>query len=217
MTNSRTKGEVLSETTKTALRELWIKEVYDRQKYDTANKYTDKGIMCEPDAMDLLQKVTGKFYPKNLEQLENEYITGTPDIIISDLAGAKQHIIDIKCSWDIWTFAAVDEKSSYKSYYYQQLGYMWLTGVFSAELDYCLVNTPEEIMTNELYKLSFRFPELSGSDEALIAPFKKNYIFDDIPEKERVKIFPLTFIQDDVNELMIKIEAARRYMADLKL
>lgn len=211
MTNSRVKSEPLSETTKTALRELWIKETYNREKYDKANKYTDKGIMCEADAMELIKTVTGVSYFKNKTTFENEFITGTPDIV-----DGKQ-IKDTKCSWDIWTFNGATEKSAYKDYYYQQLGYMWLTGGETAELMYCLVNTPEPIMNDELYRLSFRFPEINGSDESKIAPFKRNFIFDDIPAPERLKVFPLAYSADDVEELKDKIFHARDYLAALSL
>ncbi len=215
MTASRVASDPLSETTKTALRELWIKEVFNREKYDKDNKYTNKGIQCEPDAMDLLLKVTNKTHFKNRETFGNEFITGTPDIITKN--GDALHIIDVKCSWDIWTYNAVTDKSAYKSYFYQQLGYMWLVGASTAELDYCLVNTPEDIMTNELYKLSFKFPELTGSDEKLIAPFKRNYIFDDIEPKFRVKKFDLAFDGEEVEKLKEKIGHARNYMSTLSL
>ncbi len=97
MTNSRAKDEVLSETAKDYLRELWIREIYGREKYDAKNKFTDKGIQCESDSFDLVKEVSGKTYFKNQKQLENEFIKGTPDLV--------KPLIDIKTSWDIWTFS----------------------------------------------------------------------------------------------------------------
>src|SRR5690606_38324505 len=99
---------------------LWIKEVFDREKYDTVNKYTNKGIACESDSLDLVQKVTGEAYFKNQKQYENEWIIGTPDVVNSE------NVIDIKTSFNIWSFANADEKYAQKSYFYQLLGYMWL-------------------------------------------------------------------------------------------
>lgn len=210
MVNGRSKSDILSETAKTALRELWIKESYGREKFDTSNKYTEKGIMCEPDAMDLIKQVTEKTYFKNNKHLTNDFIQGTPDIVLPG------EVKDVKTSWSIWTFNNVDEESALKSYYYQLLGYMWLTGSTKSELIYCLVNTPEEIMNDELYKLSFKHPEINESDEQA-AKYKVNYIFDDIPAKERMKAFAIEFNQDDVELLKERIVAARAYLATLSL
>lgn len=214
MVSSRSKDEILSETTKTYLRELWIKEVYGREKLDKANKYTIKGVMCEPDSMDLVKKVTGVTYFKNKKQLENEYITGTPDVIVSVKKGKKKipfNVIDIKTSWDIWTYAAVDEKKAYKDYYYQLFGYMWLTGARMGQLMYCLVNTPDPIFSDEVYRHSYKF----GDDtEGFIY---SNYHFDDIDPKQRLKPFVFDFNSMYLDELITKITAAREYMKGLTL
>lgn len=210
MTKSRSKTDPLSETAKTYLRELWIREVFAREKFDTKNKFTDKGIACESDSLDLVQNVTGQTYFKNKKELNNEWIKGTPDVILSD------SVIDIKTSWDIWTYSNVDEKSAQKAYYYQLLGYMWLTGTEKGDLMYCLVNTPEEIMNHELYKLSFRFPEINESEEAA-EKFKRNYLFDDISPVLRLKRYQLYLVPEDIEELKEKILQCREYLSNVSL
>ena len=90
MTKPRNKGDILSQTAMTYLNELWIQEVYGRRKYDTANKYTAKGIQCESDSLDLVSQLYQKTYFKNTKQYENDWIKGTPDVVASDL------LIDIK-------------------------------------------------------------------------------------------------------------------------
>lgn len=210
MVNGRSKSEILSETAKTALRELWIKEMFNRERYDTTNKYTEKGIMCEPDSMDLVQKVTNKVYFKNNERFENEYINGTPDIVLPG------EVKDIKTSWSIWTFANVDEPTALKTYYYQLLGYMWLTGASKAELIYCLVNTPDEIMMEELRKLAYKYPEIDESEEKA-EKYIRNYKFDDIPENLRMKVYEIEYNQDDVDTLQQRIIAARVFLSGLSL
>ena len=216
MTNSKTKSEILSETAKASLRELWVREVFGREKFDTSNKYTEKGIMCEPDSMDLIKRVTGKTYFKNNDRLENEFVNGTPDIILNGPPTDASKIIDVKTSWDLWTFAAVDRAAALKSYYYQLLGYMWLTNAPVSELIYCLVNTPDEIMNNELYKLSFRYPEMNESEEKA-ERFRRNYIFDDIPDELKLKSFIIEFDGNDIEILQERIVAARAYLATLTL
>lgn len=215
MVSSRSKTDPLSETTKAYLREVFIREVYQREKFDTTNKYTEKGIMCEPDSMDLIKKVTKQTYFKNNEHFTNEFIQGTPDIVL-DKGKDTARIKDVKTSWSIFTFANVTEESALKSYYYQLLGYMWLTGSKTSELLYCLVNTPEEIMNDELYKLSFKYPEMNDSDEKM-ERFKRNYIFDDIPARQRLKSFAIEYNEDDIAALTEKVIAARVYLKTLSL
>lgn len=217
MVSSRSKDEILSETTKAYLRELWIKEVYGREKLDKANKYTTKGVMCEPDSMDLVNKVTGVTYFKNTKQLENEYITGTPDVIVRDKKKKPKSVIDIKTSWDIWTFSAVDEKKAYKDYYYQLFGYMLLTAAKSGTLMYCLVNTPDTIADREMIRLSYNIPELTTGDSKIEEEIRKNFVFDDIRPSQRVKQFMFDFNSMYLDELITKITAAREYMKGLTL
>lgn len=212
MVAPKAKTEVLSETAKTYLRELWILEVFGREKLDKANKYTIKGVMVEPDSMSLVSKVTGKTYWKNRKRLENEFICGTPDIIEKE-GGVDNRIIDIKSSWDIWTYMAVNDLKARKDYYYQLLGYMWLTDTETSNLMYCLVNTPEPIMDDEIYRMSFKLGDSTDVTELL----KKNYIFDDIDEKMRLKSYVFDRNSEDIESLKIKILAAREYMKGLSL
>lgn len=210
MTKPRNKGDVLSETAKTYLRELWIQEVYGRQKYDTANKYTAKGIQCESDSLDLVSQLYQKTYFKNTKQYENDWITGTPDVVASDL------LIDIKTNWDIWSFNKSDMAYAEKTYYAQLLGYMWLTGKKDGEIVFTLINTPEDIIQDELYRLSFKLPELSTSDD-LTNEVKRNYVYDDIPKIQRIKNYSFEYSDDYVTDLKEKITAGRAYMNELML
>ena len=148
MTNPKLKSEVLSETAKSMLREVWIEETFGRKKFDTSNKYTEKGLFAEQDSLDLVSRVLGLgFIAKNKENLFNDYIKGTPDV-------TQPILLDVKSSWDIWTFSAVDEKKARKDYFWQLFGYMVLLGVDKCLLTYALVDTPENIRETELYRLT---------------------------------------------------------------
>lgn len=204
----RSKSDSLSETTKTYLKAIYIAEVYGREKY-IATKYMDKGIACESDSLDLVKTVSGKTFFKNQKRLENEYIIGTPDVI-DDL-----FVIDIKTSWDIWTFAAVDERKAKSDYYGQLLGYMLLTGKNAAKLSYCLVNTPEEIITYEMYKMKLNGAIKDTPEDEEKA--RANFIFDDIDPAKRIKIFDFALEQDVQKKLYERIILSREYMNKLSL
>lgn len=210
MSPSRSKSDGLSETTKSYLEELWIKEIYAREKYDTKSKFTDKGIACESDSLELVTKVTGEVLFKNQNELSNEFITGSPDVI------KAPRIKDIKTSWDIWTFQKVDKKYAEKEYFWQVQGYMWLTGVKLADVIFCLVNTPEDLIADELYKISFRHPEFNESEE-LTKKFRQNFLFDDIDPKKRVKLFRFRSSQANIRKLKKQVKLARAYMNTITL
>lgn len=203
MVASRKKDDPLSETTKSYLLEIFIKEVFGREKSETvANKYMQKGTMCETDSLELVERVTGKKFFKNQETLSNEYIVGTPDV-------KQEELIDIKTSWDLFTFMNVDEEQAEKDYFHQLLGYMWLTGHRTAQLSYCLVNTPEILVGDEMYRLSFKLPE----DQ--VEKYRKNYVFDDIPESMRIKSYGFEYNEEIVEELKVKILLCRDYLSRL--
>lgn len=206
MTKSRNKSEPLSETAKAMLREIWIKEKYGRVSFGRANKFTEKGLVVEQDSLKLVTCVLKRgFLAKNRSQLSNDYVTGTPDVVAPIL-------IDIKSSWDIWTFAGVDSKKAHSDYYWQLFGYMWMLKKSRSKLIYALVNTPDNIKEDELYRLTFKnlLPEEIQAAE-------RNYIFDDIREKQRVKVFNFSFDKEKVQELCYMIEQARIYLKTIKL
>ena len=203
MVNPRNKSETLSETTKTFLREVWIKEVFGREKY-VSTQAMEKGTMVESDSLALVQEVLGETHFKNNRQIENEFVIGTPDVL--------DDLIDIKSSWDLWTFAEVDGDKAFKDYYHQVLGYAWILGKTSARICYCLVNTPEDIIQHELYRLTWKM-----SEQEAIERYRKNYEFDDIPAKNRVKCFRFAIDPDDIEKLKERVVAARKYLSEMSL
>ncbi len=207
MTNSRSKTDPLSETTKSYLNEIYIKEVFGREKVITSAPMS-KGTAVESDTLELFQKVTGKTYFKNQKKVENEWIAGTPDVV--DKTGDL--VLDSKSSWDLWTFAKVTEASAKSDYYWQLTGYAWLTGVSKMALVYGLVNTPDFIIQDELYRLSFKLKP--DADTEL---YRVNYIFDDIPDAMKIKRFDFERSEADIELLKSKILLCRNYLSQMSL
>jgi hypothetical protein len=213
MTKSRVKDS-LSETTKTELTKIWVESEYGRKR-DITTKFTEKGIICEQDSIDLLNKKMGyrDGYKKNTELFSNEFITGTPDIIPFN----ANNIYDIKTSWDLLSYVQSDEDKARKTYYYQLLGYMALVGAKSGHIAYCLVDTPDSFIRDELYKQSFQTdpesPEYKTKEQEII----KNMKFGDIPEDKRVKVFDFEFNQKDIDEVYLKVKEWRSFLNNLHL
>lgn len=144
MTNPRSKTEIISETTKLYLHD-WIKEIIYGQKKQIDSKYISKGIEYEDMAIDkAIEWLDLPFAVKNKKKFEDEFFTGEPDLLLDDT------VIDIKNSWDCWTFPLFENEIPTKGYYYQLQIYMHLTGLKKAKLVYVLLNTPETKYTPEI-------------------------------------------------------------------
>lgn len=209
MTKSRVKGE-LSETCKTELTKIWIEAEYGRKR-DITTKFTEKGIICEQDSIDLLnRKYHGDVLKKNTKLFSNEFITGTPDLIF-------EGIYDIKTSWDLLSYVQSDFDKAKKTYYYQLLGYLALTNHTKGHIAYCLVDTPDSFIRDELYKQSFQHDPESAEYKEKENEIVKNMKFGDIPEEKRVKIFDFEFSQSDMTEVYKKVGEWRDFMNNLHL
>lgn len=209
MTEGRTKGE-LSETCKTALLDIYVEQVLGRKK-DIFSKYLSKGLMVEEDSITLYSRVTKTFYKKNEENIKNEFISGTPDLYDGKTIQESSLIIDIKSSWDLFTFTKAKHSKLNKAYYWQLQGYMALTGAKNAKLAYCLVDTPEMLIQDEKRRLMWKIgaiDENEMTDEAF-AEIEKNMIFEDIPMKERVFEIDIERNDEDIEKIYDRVKQCR--------
>lgn len=124
---------------KTYVENLVKEKIYGYKDFFTS-KYTEKGNLCEDEAINLLNLYEGNLYEKNNQYFENDFITGTPDIITRD------KIIDIKCPWSKKTFPIFENEAHNVDYEWQMRGYMMLTGVEQADVIYCLMSTPKKLV-----------------------------------------------------------------------
>jgi hypothetical protein len=140
MTNPRTKGEILSETAKTYIRQI-AKEDFYGYNSELNNKYLSKGINQEQKSIELLNAVRFEEYTKNTKRITTDLLTGECDIITEDT------IIDIKTSWSLDTFPATASEAHDKDYEWQVRGYMMLYNRPKAEIVFCMVSTDSELLT----------------------------------------------------------------------
>jgi hypothetical protein len=199
----------LSETTKTFLMEVFIQQKYGRKK-DISNKYIEKGLLVENDAIKLYSRYKFNEYQKNEELFKNDFLVGTPDIVSDD-------IIDIKSSWDIFTFFSNLNKDVDSAYYWQLQAYLALTGKESAKLAYCLVNTPEMLVNDEKRKLMYKMNVATDENPIYLQAcdeLDRNMNFDDIPN--RVIEFEVKRNDEDIQKMYFKIKKARIYLTELE-
>ncbi len=214
MSNGRAKGSGMGDTAKGKLEQIYLEATTSRKK-EYSSKHIEKGLACEEDAITLLSRHKKKFFTKNTERLNNDWLTGEPDII-----DGKEGF-DTKCSWDIWTFPRFDTKLD-STYENQNHGYIDLTGAEKWTTVYCLVNATADAIDSEKKSIYYKLGCPDENDPVYIeklVEIEKNMIFDmavfkkhnpyydlmvsdwtyDLPMKHRIKEF-VTMRDDEAIE-----------------
>lgn len=213
MTEPRKKSEEISETAKTHLIDLYVVEKYDRHS-DTWNRFVEKGLAVEEDSITLYSRVKKTFFKKNDQRITNEFINGEPDLFTGIEIREAETIIDIKSSWDLYTFFRAKFSPVNKQYWWQLQGYMALTGAKSARLAYCLVNTPEQLIFDEKRKLMYRMGVATDENkeyQAACDEIDKNMRFDDIPLEDRVHEFIIERDDEAIASIYERVKLCRNY------
>jgi len=208
MTNPKTKGESLSQTTKTYLQELAVEEIYGIRK-EFSSRYTDKGNEVEELSIALCNDVLDLgFIYKNEENYSNDWITGTPDVNTDEI------LLDVKSSWDATTFPFFDTELKNKDYFYQLQGYMWLTNKTEALLCYCLIDTPLQIVEDEIRREHWKASLIEESLD-LRAFVQAKHTFGHIPKEKRLKTFKIAKDDEVIEAIKTRIEECREYYNNL--
>ena len=201
MTNARSKTETLSKTTISYLEEWTKEQIYSRRK-EIFSKYLDKGNAVEVDSLDFIKThLNYKQLEKNEESFENGFLTGTPDAILDD------HIIDVKNSWDCFSFPLFFNSIPNKDYYYQAQGYMALTGIDRYKLIYTLMDTPEDLIQREYF----------GDQSTDLVEFASKYKYSDIEPQYRIKVFDIYRNDEDIENIYNRVDECRQYINSLRL
>lgn len=224
----------------THLEDIFRSQFWGRKRL-VYNKYLEKGIMVEEDALALLSLIDNAFYIKNDEQFQNDFIQGCPDNIEKD----KNIGRDTKSNYDMDTFDKAELTPLYEA---QLKGYGFLTGITNWELCYCLVNTPLHRIEAERKTLWYAMSMPEDNDprwvEAVLQ-LERNMIFDmsafkrefpgadlmhgkliefadgsfrsydwnhDVPAKFRVKRFNITLETSDIEHIKRRIEMCREWL-----
>lgn len=239
MVDPKYSNQLISDTTKTNLLDIFVSAVYGRRE-EISSKFLEKGNIGEEDAITLLSVVTKKLFKKNEHRLTNDFITGEPDLFLGESIENANETYDTKCSFSLHTFVRAKFAALNKNYYWQGQSYMWLTGAKRHTVCYCLINGLAMQIMDEKRFLSYKFGMMDREGNET-EEFKKqcrqieiNHIFDielfkkhhpgfdfhndvtkwewDIPAKDRVHM--ITFERDEkaISSLITKIRVCRNWM-----
>ncbi|WP_245587290.1 hypothetical protein [Comamonas composti] len=147
-------------------------------------------MAVEAEGLALLNRVRGLNLVKNAERRSDNLITGEADTV--DL-GPRRCGHDLKCSWSLQTFPAFVHDCQDSLYEWQMRGYMRLWDLDRWEVNYAMVNTPEDLL---------------GQYEPL-----QLHLVEHIPEHMRLTTWAIERDLELERQMDIKLEAARIYYA----
>jgi len=210
MTNPRSKSDKGLSATCIAFLEDWAKQqLYGRRK-EFKSKYTDKGNYKEDNAIVFAKQVYNWAADtvKNEEYFEDDFFTGTPDIILTE------SVEDIKNAWDAFTFPLFETEipSKMKGYDWQGRGYMQLTGRKKFGLVYCLMDAPENLIEKAAY---YKQKDL-GLEELPVELYEEVKAFmsyEDLAPVLRTNRFEITADPIKVAAMQTRVLECRAYIA----
>ena len=167
MTESRTKLETLSQTTKSYIASKAKEDFFGYNSF-ISTKPMQKGTDWEHESIELVNQVRDTFYIKNEDTIENDYLIGTPDIIL------ENSIIDIKTSWSLETFPAISAEGINKDYEWQLRGYMMLCDKQSAELIYCMIDTDDFLLSDWDNKTIHKVAHIDPKKRITVLEYERN-------------------------------------------
>lgn len=208
----------LSDTCKSYLKEVYVYQKYGKEPVGGAerSKYTLKGKAVENESIMMLNRIDSDNYVKNDQRFTNDYLTGEPDIIVSQ-NGNPTKIIDIKSSYDFATLLSNFGNQLNPLYYDQVQGYMALTGATEAEVCYCLVNMPQEIIEGEKRRIFYAINPATEEDpyyKKQIERIEFNMTFDEIPINERVLRFKVERNEERIQKFYSRILECRKWLEE---
>ena len=193
------------------IRDCWLRNEYGYDEPIVTNEML-KGLLCEDDAIGVVtRQVPGPWREKNELSWENDWFTGTPDIVLDDA------IEDVKCSWTIKSYVDVQHPSAL--YWAQGQVYMDLTGRDTFRLCHVLLPTPESIVMEEQKRFYFRF-NCDEDDPHYIQCYRQLEAMHDvsmIPEDQRIKVFEFKREDMYLERLKKRVEQAQQFYNGLTL
>lgn len=207
----------LSEGAKTHLMDLYVSITTGRNT-DIENKYIKKGLAVEEDAITLYSRIKKQMFRKNEEHLKNAFIMGTPDMWYGETIQTATKIPDVKASWDVYSFYRTFTKELIRLYFWQSIGYQWLTGARLGSIAYCLVDTPEPLIEAEIKRLWYKLGQPIENDKNFIdcqLEVRKAMTYGDIDFRKRLLEYEVEWSDEYPAKIEKYVIAGRAYLAKI--
>ena len=190
--------------------ENWLKsKLYVKEK-TFFSKQAEKGDKTEASSIEYIDNFFGwtqsrkEIVEKNTIWKSNEYCQGTSDVVLSN------RIIDMKNSYDCFTFPLFERELPNKDYWCQGQGYMWLWHKEDFEVIYTLMNLPEEDIRKEAkYKLP--------ADATMLdyEVFRQEFIYSNLDDALKIKRFVFKRDEKFIEAIKVRVEQCQKYIDSL--
>lgn len=189
----------------------WMKEKVYQKRSEFDSKYFEKGNFCEQPALEFSAGILGfEHFNKNDEYFEDEYFCGTPDLILEE----SKLIVDIKNSWDCFTFPLFDDTITSKAYYYQLQVYMHLTGIHDSKLVYCLMDAPTDLINKETRRQAWAAGHMGFATDELSAAVKDKMTYSNVNNDLRIKSFDLKYDPTAISFLTERVKQCQEIVSN---
>jgi len=198
---------------KSILDAIWLKETWGIKSI----VYTDameKGILKEPDSIALYRKVFQIFTTKNVERKKNKYLSGEADIL------RRLKVVDIKTCRDAGSYISKDAKKAESDHLFQLVGYAMLYNKKKGQIAYTLLSNSEEMIQSEYEKSKWKlriFDDETPEAMELYEQVQRNNIYEDIPEKQRIKVYDFDINSSMIERVELTVINARAYLKSKRL
>lgn len=221
---SKGRGKDFGDTAMKLIQECVLFHKYGIEPRPKTSKHMEKGILNEREGMQMAKDVLNWDIDIDATKVRlfNDYLTGEPDINQSILG-------DIKCSFSSHTYfnTFLETEVKNKAYLYQMNAYMMLSGHKQCELVYCLTDTPDHIISDEIQKVTYQllkepmYHEKGMGDAFTLAEAEaerrvlSDSKFGKIPKHKRIKRFIIERDEDLIEQICDRIEKAREIFDEM--
>lgn len=183
------------------LMEWYAWKVYGKKPVDKESMEmipTEKGKKVEAASIVLLSKVEGRWYQKNDQRVENDFLSGEPDVYEGQDIMAATSVTDMKNSLDYPRFLKQINTPLENKYIKQIKGYGDITGAQDLSITRTLVSFPDEMIMDYQDRIARKLGVIDRdtvSFQEVWEEWEKSMLFDDIPMQLRVhktKVEPFT-------------------------
>lgn len=211
----------LSLTCQKELLKIYRKEKYDWDEDDITTPAMEKGTLVQTESIVMYSKLEGKMFVENSTQLENEWFKGMPDLYLGESIYKAEQVDDMKNSFLLSNFTDKTVETVTPAQKAQLNVYYSLSGAKSGNIVHALMSLPQEQFLKECDKLLWRMTN-NGEIATEYAPeyieavekLKKKFIYDHIPEEERVFKQPVPRDEELIQKMKDKAPVLRQWLAD---
>jgi len=211
----KSKDVVLSDTCIQYLTEAYAWEVFG--KFNVTKEmdieYIQKGREVEDESIELLSFVRDRAYSKNTERIENDFLSGHPDVYAGEKLIGADYITDMKNCWSLPGFLYKIHKGIDDGYREQVGGYGLIANCTNLSVTYALVNTPESIRNSYKFRLANKLNVIDVDHREEWHQIECSMIFTDIRHEQRIHEIPLEpFSETEKNAIYERVKHCREWL-----